>query len=922
MNVTKGRHVRWYLWVAVTLTVLSGAMYTMIAPPTGFVRTVYAKNDFAGEPLFRERTTDISLAFIDADPALPRRFINVEWSGYWFLPRAETVEVFAGADDRVDIFVDGRLLLRRDPFVGMHSVGKTIALAEGAHQVVVRYQQEGGDTGLSVARAHQGGSPAPFTAREIFPHRADATDYLLVNATFWVIGLTSLLWLVPTMGLCVAVVVRACAWVAHRIDRSPAGRRALNRFRTAQGTFERTTGMTVARTLHPFALTAVAVAQPLFEVVSREPAFFVARNTTTTHLVALVGIVCIVLPAVLVSIEVVLTRFGAVVAEVAHGLVLTALGGAALMPLLKRLDTVSASQSIGLALVLAGAAALAYERFGVVRTFATALSPAVIVVPAAFLMNADVRDAVVRTDSMFSSVDVTDRPPIVLVVFDEFPVSSLMNANHEIDAVRYPNFARLASTATWYRNASTVSSQTVWAVPAIVSGKYPTEPNAVPTRRYFPNNLFTMLSDGYRMTVFGRFLQLCPSNRCAYDLEVHDSLESLVADLALVYLHIISPDQIAANLPPIVGDWRDFATRRRFRDEDGNRARNDRASEFSRFLKRITPEREGRLYFLHTLTPHMPFEYVPSGHRYSAPGYQRHREGGQGLFLLSDPWFPRLLQQQHLLQVGFADRLIGQLLERLEEQGVDDEALIIITADHGVSFQHGWPRRRPTDATRADVMLVPLIVKYPGQAAGHVSDQNAVVVDILPTIADVLSTTVPYDVDGRSLLDVTKPERVDKSYVHRNASNAIIQKYEPMLGDRYAGLREKLVRFESGLYALGPHASLVGQPLSSLDVRTSAESAIRLRHPSAFDNVDRDGGELPLFVRGAMTKVAEDRVSIAIAVNGTVVATTQSYLEHDRWVFASMIPEDVLLPGGNDLRVFVVTVTSEGTVLTSATRTS
>lgn len=89
-----------------------------------------------------------------------------------------------------------------------------------------------------------------------------------------------------------------------------------------------------------------------------------------------------------------------------------------------------------------------------------------------------------------------------------------------------------------------------------------------------------------------------------------------------------------------------------------------------------------------------------------------------------------------------------------------------------------------------------------------------------------------------------------------------------------------------------------------------------------FDNVDLDGDRLPLFVRGAMTEVAENHVSIAIAVNGTVVATTQSYLEHDQWVFASMIPEEVLLSGDNDLRVFVVSVTSEGTVLTLATSTS
>ena len=65
-----------------------------------------------------------------------------------------------------------------------------------------------------------------------------------------------------------------------------------------------------------------------------------------------------------------------------------------------------------------------------------------------------------------------------------------------------------------------------------------------------------------------------------------------------------------------------------------------------------------------------------------------------------------------------------------------------------------------------------------------------------------------------------------------------------------------------------------------------------------------------------MTDVIEERVSLAIAVNGMVVATTQTYQEHDEWVFASMIPEEALTPGKNGLEVFVV---DSAGVLTSAT---
>ena len=913
-NITRRRLVCWYLCVVATLTVLSGVLHGLIAPPMGLVRTFYATSGFSGEPLSQDRTTEISLAFLDQDPTLPRRFISVEWRGFWFLPQAQTVDVYAGADDRVDVLVDGQLVLQRSPRRGMHTIGEPITLSAGSHTVTVRYEQDGDGMHLNVQRAFSGARPAPFTPTRLFPKVPNVQDVRLATGTYWLLRVVVLLWLLSIAGLLVVIV----GWTGHRVAHLRPWRRAANLGRKIQSVFVRVTRLTVSQTLHVFALTALAVAHPLFDVVSREPVFLVARNTTTTHLVVLVALVCFALPAVIVSGEVALARVSARAARVAHGMILTTLGGALLMPLMKRADVLASAPATAAALLVAGTGVIAYHRSGGVRSFMTALSPAIVVVPAAFLLNPVVWEAVVRTNDLFSSVHPAAAPPIVIVVFDEFPVSSLLDGNREIDRVRYPNFARLATTATWYRNASTVSSQTVWAVPAIVTGQYPVQQNAVPTRRYYPNNLFTMLRESYRMIAFGRFLQLCPTDSCGYDLEVRDSLSALVADLGIVYLHVISPDSIAAQLPPILGDWMDFVRRREFRNEDGERRWNDRASEFDRFLETITPDREGRLYFIHTLTPHMAFEYVPSGHRYLAPDYQAHEEDGERLFLKSDPWLPRVLQQRHLLQVGFVDRLIGDLVDRLRAQGIYDETLIIITADHGTSFRHGRPRRSFTEGTRADVMMVPLIVKFPGQAAGLVSDQNVETVDIVPTIASVLSTTVPYDVDGRSLLDVTQPDRTHKTFIQRSATRVSLEKHGPSLDDRYVGLEQKLLDFESGLYALGPHASLVGLELSTLEVPVSTDISIRLDDPSQFVAVDLESHTLSLFVRGALPNGIEARVSVAIAVNGVVVATTQSYLEHDEWVVSSMIPEGALTPGANDVQVLIIDGGAEEPVMRSA----
>ena len=893
-------------YAVATSLLLTGTWMSLqqqVATPRGLTRSIFAGVD-STQVHSATPTRTIGPDFLEQVVDLPRPF-RVRWSGYWFSPFEELVTLQARSDSGVSVYLDGELLLRHDAASsGAPAVG-TVTLSSGAHQLVVDYDHEHQGQELSVQWMPGASEPRPLPPGRLFTRRLDRKNFYETSAIGWLGWVVIAAWLVLP-GLAVSPGIR----------RRATG--AMHYWRTVPRVFE-TTGVTVTQAGHVFALTALAVAHPLFGVVSQEPAFFVARNTTLADLVALVGVVCIGLPTAVVGIEMGLARFSATTASYAHIMVLTVLGGAFVMPILKRAEGLGAVASIALALLIAGSGALAYRRFGIVRSFATMLSPAIVIVPVAFLMSPSVREAVVSADGLYSAARVASAPPIVLVVFDEFPVSALLDRTHRINRTRYPNFASLADTATWYRNASTVSSSTVWAVPAIVSGRYPIEPNSVPTLRYYPINLFTMLSERYRMTAFGRFLQLCLANTCTYDLEVHDSLSALVADLGVVYSHIVSPETVAARLPPILGDWRDFATRRMSRDENGERRRNARAAEFERFLETITPDPEGRLYFLHTLAPHMPFEYVPSGRRYDAPDYQGHREGGQGLFFESDPWLPVVLQQRHLLQVGFVDRFVGRLVDRLKAQGVFDQSLVIITADHGASFQDGMSRRGFAEGTRAEVGLVPLIVKFPNQVSGSVSDRNVETIDILPTIANVLSTTVPHGVHGRSLLDTTQPQRPHKTFVRRNATRVTVEEYESNLQNRHVALEHNLEHFESGLYALGPHASLVGVPLSALEIRTGTEPLLRLVDRSQFNDVDLESHTLPLSVRGRMADDIEERVSLAIAINGVVTATTMSYLEHDEWVFASMIPWEALAPGSNDVRVFVVDGASERPRLTLAT---
>ena len=74
------------------------------------------------------------------------------------------------------------------------------------------------------------------------------------------------------------------------------------------------------------------------------------------------------------------------------------------------------------------------------------------------------------------SADFDAPPPVVVAVFDQLPLASLLDREGELDRTLYPHFAALAGEATWFRNASAVTEATTYALPAIVTGNYPARP--------------------------------------------------------------------------------------------------------------------------------------------------------------------------------------------------------------------------------------------------------------------------------------------------------------------------------------------------------------------------------------------------------------------------------------------------------------
>jgi hypothetical protein len=80
---------------------------------------------------------------------------------------------------------------------------------------------------------------------------------------------------------------------------------------------------------------------------------------------------------------------------------------------------------------------------------------------------------------------------------------------------------------------------------------------------------------------------------------------------------------------------------------------------------------------------------------------------------------------------------------------------------------------------------------------------------------------------------------------------------------------------------------------------------VSLENPDAFRSVDLASHVLPARITGSLAGIGA-KIDLAVAVNGTIAAVTQSYREFGETRFAAFVPERALRRGDNDVEVYAV----------------
>ena len=179
--------------------------------------------------------------------------------------------------------------------------------------------------------------------------------------------------------------------------------------------------------------------------------------------------------------------------------------------------------------------------------------------------------------------------------------------------------------------------------------------------------------------------------------------------------------------------------------------------------------------WIHLYPPHNP--YVPpepflgtfdSSSEFRDIGSQAliHRKLMLEGYLGDKKYFPEdvrknidILRSRYNELILYIDSQFKDFIEKLQKKNKLDNTVIILTSDHGESFEHGFfthggPYLHET------MTYIPLIIKEPGQSEGKIIDDLVEQVDIPASILDLADIPVPSWIEGRSFMPLLRGENL------------------------------------------------------------------------------------------------------------------------------------------------------------------
>ncbi len=669
--------------------------------------------------------------------------------------------------------------------------------------------------------------------------------------------------------------------------------------------------------LYLFLAWSLAVSQPLMALFGRQPVFLIAHDVSGWLLIVETLLLNFVPPLLLFAIIQAIGAASINLKEWVTRLIITLLLTLFIMPLCKDAPSFYPIIISFLAAILL---VFALIRVNILKTFALWFAPASLIFIIIFFFYSPAKQLLPSFTNLTQSKKLTQASndtPVFFIIFDEFPLLSLLQQGGDIDESRFPNFAKLTQQATWYPNAIAISNATEIVIPSILSGIKPNLSSLrLGTVEQYPENLFTLFGGTHRINAIENTTRMCPQFLCQPMIE--NPMTLLLEDSFVSYLHHIFPTAWIDKLPAINNRWVGFL-REQKTESHKTYDYSARLDKVLNFIDSFQDFPTNTFHFLHVLMPHAPWRLLPDLRVYSfyeGKGIVGELRGGDKTAQYvhqwtQDEWATQLSWRRHLLQVGAVDTLVGQTLDKIKSLGLYDKATILIVADHGAAFRPGLSRRFAHFDNIPDIASIPLFIKYPNQNEGRIDTRHASNLDIFPTLLNLYSKkTKKYKPDGIDLLSQNK--RVDAAKLYQDSPRIItsLPKDYQELFNQHLERKSKLFNKKGwkGIYHTQKSDAFYAKDISTLTINETIPHAINLMNANLFSNIKSESQYIPAYYRLKYIKDKMDFKEILVAFNGKLVSHCFMFTKENKDC-AGLIDPELYLKSGNkkpSLRFFSV----------------